>query len=83
MEPPLPHLIGEKQVTGPTIFKGRDLTKAPITGGRDYEGHFKSVYYTLPKTTVRKFKKTSHQLGENICKSHLGGWQTMACSLFL
>lgn len=40
MESLLLQIIGEKQVTGPTVFKGRDSVKAPIPGGRGYEGHF-------------------------------------------
>ena len=40
MESLLPQIVGEKQVTGPTVFKGRDSVKAPIPGGRGYEGHF-------------------------------------------
>lgn len=40
MESLLPQIIGEKQVTGPTVFKGRDSIKALIPGGRGYEGHF-------------------------------------------
>lgn len=40
MESLLPQIVGEKQVTDPTVFKGRDSVKAPIPGGRGYEGHF-------------------------------------------